>query len=1392
MAFNSLQTPQRPIPGGFVNTPAPRPPNFRMASGGLVGGGGQQGGAVQQPTQNGVAATSGLTAVERAARAINHRLNLETRYPPLEEYVTQGISADYDIPAPPTAQSQIPSAWAPFQKIKTNEIPERVFEQYNTAEVNTSMGLFAELHHAWIAIDSALYLWDYTHPNPDQTELVGYEELTECITAVKLVKPRPGVFVKDVTHLLVVTTSDHLHLIGLASTKSEAGVISVTLYQTGMNVSMKAINSNCVAGSEKTGRVFVGSGTTNDVYEITYQQEEKWFSSKCGKICHTDTSLTSSFSKSFSSQLQLPAVFGSTSPRSEYVKQIVIDDSRDLLYTLSSRSTIRIFHLKPGQSLPLLITRTAREILTGIGHMMTRPQTPLLDPAQGMRFVSIAPITSAESSRLNLVTTTSTGVRIFLSTTSNAYYGSDSSSTPTSMQPYHVKFPPPTSDAEQTTKPAPSSNQLTSYPAPQPIDTSSTSLQTTRISRRYAPGYFFCFVHTQDKDGRILGPDTLFLSAPDTGRIVQPPEPGQVRVYHESGQWMALTGRTEDIGLVSAPFSAAKTPAGFGNELAVQFDQTASEVAILTNTGIHTIRRRRLVDIFAAAIRGSSNDSFEETVKKFIRLYGRSEMCAAAIAVVCNQATDVTADARLANITDRDVIELARRAFIEQGGKATLNEYNDPGPGGSMVDNVQPSPRYHGLMLYVSRLVRSLWKEPLMKEESTPTGGLKITPTITMEKLRAVQGNLGDLQKFLNEKSKYIEGLTGATALTGASSRQEEVTLQGEHRAMTSLVKAVASFIEGIAFVLVLFDDPVDEVVLTLSDESRQRIRQLTYEGLFCTTGGRDLAKELVKAMVNRSIARGANVDTVAEALRRKCGSFCSAEDVVVFKAQEHLRRASEAGADSAAGRGLLNESLKLFQKVAGTLSAEHLSRAVDQYIETSFYAGAIRLALSVAAERDRVNKALAWIRDGRPDQDSRKEAYEKRTSCYALITKVIAAVDQISENSPSSDDVKTSNIARRKVEAYYEINQSDDEVFQTYLFDWYLNKGWSDRLLEIESPYVITYLQRKSNDDTAHANLLWRYYARYNNFFEAAKVQLQLAKSGFDIDLSTRIEHLSRAKANASTRTNGIHNFSKSQQTKQEVVREINDLLDLANIQEDLLRRLMTSDPRVTEDRRPLIESELNGRILPLDTLYNDYADQAGYWDICLIIYELADYRSSTNIATAWHNFIDSANDDAMVSGQAAAFEVVAEKVQTLGKRLNCSDSTFPIPVILPKLVNYAIQDNISNKRSTLETWPIELFLDLGIPHEVLVTGIEDLFYNPERPWTTDRYRIKTAQLLTYTVDAWYMATSRGGGVAFGSEENAAAMLELMRVITGWGQLPREAQDEAVRVREAVDRIMW
>jgi nuclear pore complex protein Nup155 len=1006
------------------------------------------------------------------------------------------------------------------------------------------MGLFSEINHAWITIDNALYLWDYTHPNP---ELVGFEDQANTITAVKLATPRKGVFVAAVRYILVVATTVEIVLIGV----SAADPGGITLYQTSMSVSIRGLDVSVIQGSAMTGRIFFGGRTDEDVYELTYNSQERWFTSQCAKINHTTKGLAA-----------LAPSFSFSPTKTDCIEQMVIDDSRDLLYTLSSSSTIKTFHMKPNNTLELAITQPFNRTYTNLRHMLS--STPLID--MNTRIVSISTISSKEASKLHLLAITSTGCRLFISATSSMWSMSESSAAPTSMQVQHVKFPPPAPDSAPA--PRQSSSSFQSVPL---IDTQSRSLTPTRLAIRYAPGYFLDFVPNNSVD-------RLFISSPDSGRIALPQEASQLTRYYETGLWMELESRTEDVGLISPEFSARAAPIGFGNEPTTQFDRSAVEIAILTNTGVHVVRRKRLVDVFASIIKQSAGDeAVDAEIKKFIRLYGRSETASSALAVACGQGFDLGSDGRSAKINDPELLDAARKAFINYGGKPTFNENSISDQSVPAIDNVRPSPRHDGLALYISRLVRSIWKALIVLETASPTMGVTYNSSVPVSKLTSIQQDLTKLQDFLSSNRSFIDGLAGPDALQRVSNKQEEVALQAEHRALHSLVLLISDIIEGISFVLTLFDERVDEIILSLPEQSRQQMKNLTYENLFSSAAGKDLAKELVKAIVNRNIARGSNVDTIADSLRRRCGSFCSSEDVVVFKAQELLKRASEQGGTSDLSRNLLRESLRLFEQVAGSLSSENLELALSEFAKMQFYAGAIQLALKAAKDHDPSNKALAYITDGRPEADPRKSAYDARNRSYDLVFQIISAVDKAASESPTLVDGQLSSVTKLKAEAYEVVYESHDEVFQNALYDWYLSQGWTDRLLEVNSAYVVGYLQRRFNEGPTYADLLWRYHATRNNFYEAAAVQLQLIRSDFDISLEKRIEYLSQAKAMAQSYTPGI-----GRQRIQVLLHEISDLLDVANIQDDILQRI-ENDPRVAAEQKEKVLKDLNGSIMDL-----------------------------------------------------------------------------------------------------------------------------------------------------------------------------------------------------------------
>ena len=1038
-------------------------------------------------------------------------------------------------------------------------LPDQIFEQYNRAQVSTSMGLFAELSHAWFAIDNALYMWDYTSPSP---QLLGFESQPNNITAVSLVVPRAGVFLPTITHAIVLATTKEIQVLGLGPETGAGGVTTFSLYQTGMSVSLKNLIVTSIASSTKTGRIFFGGEGDNDVYELIYQQEEKWFSSRCAKVNHTAAGL---------SNLGLPELPFWGQKTREHIKQMVVDDTRNLLYTLSSVSSIRVFHITPEGGLNLAITRTAADIYNNIGHIVTPNETL----NSRIPIISISPVPVTEAARYHLVATTCTGYRIYLSVLSSSGWVTTTAA-PSNMLAQHVKTPP-IDGSRGSIQPQSSSNSVVGYQASNPANGPIRTLTMARTARRYSPGYFFCLV---EKDGQ-QNVDSLFMSSPDSGRLARPPEPGQPNGTAETASWLQLGSRAEDIGIVTSYSAPSSTPGAFGNELAVQFDASSPEVAVLTNTGVHIIRRRRLVDVFAALVRnGGGDEGLEGDVKKLIRLYGRTETLATALAVACGQGND-TASERTARVNDPEVLDFARKVFIEFGGKATVNENRLVDQSIPAIDAVRPSPRHDSIALYLARLLRSIWRTSIVKEGRGPTGGYAILPAVGLQKLQDVQKDLSSLQTFFTTNKSFIDGLSGPEALTRATTKQEEIALQGEHRAVYSLVKLVADTIEGISFILVLFEERVEEIVPLLPEERRPQFLQLTFEALFSSRQGYDIAKDLVKAIVNRNIAKGSNVETVAEALRRRCGSFCSAEDVVTFKAQELLKRASEAGSNTEYGRNLLNESLSLFQQVADSLPMDYLESAVRQYISMQFYAGAILLALRVAKETDKADEALSWMNDGRPESDGRSTKFQARTKCYDLIHEIISSMESVADSSGFGDG-QPSLLATRRREAYEVISKSTDEVFLTNLYDWYLAQGWDQRLLETDSFFIVTYLERKASDNISHADLLCRYYSRNNRFYDAATVQLMLAKSSFDLPLERRVEYLSRAKANASTNTPGT-----GRQSRQRLLTEITDCLDVANIQDDIFHRLK-EDPRLQGEKRAEVLKDVGGRLLVMDEVRN------------------------------------------------------------------------------------------------------------------------------------------------------------------------------------------------------------
>jgi nuclear pore complex protein Nup155 len=246
-----------------------------------------------------------------------------------------------------------------------------------------------------------------------------FSDSSQTLLSVRLIPPRPGVFLPAITYLLALCTSSTFFLLGIDTSPADG---TFTLYNADMSVSVSAMGIKCIEAT-RDGRIFIAGGDGH-LWEILYQAEEGWFTSRTRKICQT-----ANFA-----ELVLPNFGGAV----EVIEQIAIDDSRKLLYTLGSKSTIKTFYLNSATTVSHVITYTFPSVLSHISILSA--SSPLLEP-RGTSIVAITPIAAAESGRIYLVATTNTRVRLYIRAIKGYGFGTDSG-TVNNMQVIHVRFPP--------------------------------------------------------------------------------------------------------------------------------------------------------------------------------------------------------------------------------------------------------------------------------------------------------------------------------------------------------------------------------------------------------------------------------------------------------------------------------------------------------------------------------------------------------------------------------------------------------------------------------------------------------------------------------------------------------------------------------------------------------------------------------------------------------------------------------------------------------------------------------------------------------------------------------------------------------------------------------------
>lgn len=1271
-------------------------------------------------------------------------------------------------------------AFTPFERQKVINIPDVLLNEASRTEIKSDIGLFPELNRCWIIIDNKLILWNINDAKDFQT----IDEIKHAILNVALVKTKPGTFVDEIKNLLIIVTPFDIYLLAVSYTSDTD---EITVFNTGMSVSINGMGNLEIVSEDKTGRIFFASKSNGlNIWELQYTGSDDWFNSKCNKVCLTESSWSSLLPGNVMSMIpggnKIHSFFEESSQ--ETIIQLTVDQSRGIIYSLSSKSIIRAYLISKNKLESSLVIEPSY-ISRIIGTTTARGAAIL-----GKKYLKISKVISVsqnENSNLFFVALTVGGVRLY-------FNGSIGRFNIEAIRLESIKFPPSSvtpeilqqeiqqQQIEQQKKSLPfySSLSLSESILLKVQKKSSVLLETTTASTIISPGIFFSAVKKTTPQANKpvttanVGTDNikqeptvnhrLFVTVPDYGILKNHGK------YVENATFLDTTGVVKAIVPLTPLFNASNKPSGYANEFATQYTIDNLQVAVLTNNSVEIYKYRTPDEVFESLI---------DDLLPFALNYGLSEACSSALYVTCKfNKSDTIRSSALTFLTlgIPGVIDIKPRynryvssvsSLLSKPGLGSVTQnstFSNNGNTNFNLDDVILSPRFYGIALLITRLLRDIWEKPIfiVTQENKPDfAHALLKPHNVKDPENIISGvsiSKSDVDYYLSSIlvlneffANYGDSITRLSMpLIGTekpADKSEEVANQAENIAINSIIKLVESIKEALSFLNVLYEESevdgfdyqflaFENIFKFLKIDVQRDLTKLRFKDIFAPNlNTKSSIREILLCIINRSINRGSSIESTATTLQERCGSFCSTNDILSFRALEHLRKAKEVGSkDYDTLCYHLDSAIRLFQNIVDDLSIEKLKEAVAIMLELNYYPKAIEFLLNIAGSLDKGNLAYQYVANGSLANDERKQFYDKRIVIYDIILDALVKVDKLASQANATNvnnilSLNSNDAILIKDESYLIILRYEDQLFHYHMYDWLVAENNEDKLLELDTKYILPYLNEKSQDSLEISNLLWVYHSKKSNFCKAAEILYDLAISNFDIKLSDRIECLSRA--------NGFCNSDcppSQRQAMVELTSTIQELFDITGVQDDTLN-LVTTDTRIDEATREELINSLNGKILPVSELFNDYAVPLGYHEIALTIFKISDFRDQEEIMSKWDELFNSLKEELNGSGKledsVSFIKLLSSVVIKVGRKVNTSEFVFPVSDLFPKICHIFFEKLPSDHIKSGSI--ISIFISAQISYNKLYYILRDLI---ETSITTDKIM---NQEMTWLIKEWY-----------------------------------------------------
>ncbi|KAK2461979.1 hypothetical protein APHAL10511_006442 [Amanita phalloides] len=1214
----------------------------------------------------------------------------------------------------------------PYQKKRFVGIPDGLFQFYDSANVNSHMGLIPDIERVWISIDHKLFLWDYV----DGQEINSFVEQPDVITHVALVKAKNGVFIDAITSVLVICTPVSVLLIGV-STLAAAGQNGrprkeIQMYATDLSVQTDVEMTSVVGTND--GRIFMCGSQDGNLYELHYQETESWFGKRVQLINHTVGGMQSLIPRFSSSNTE------------DRITSVTSDTSRGCVYTLTSKNIISIYKFAGTKSIQHI--QTISNIYKAAQDKA--PGSPALTP-QNFQIVSLHVVGPYESrSGVQLFAVTTNGVRLYFS--SSISYGYSSGAADSGARPLHlvhVRLPPTNlihPDSQTPVRPL-----LANYPTVRaPSQTSSRPyLLTSLESSCYIDGLTIAA-----QQGDTDGTDFILCLAPDLTRIGSLGQPQLHGVQQQQQPYpygsgvtqsrpplteyatlLAIPGRTWAMAAVPRqhmPISmpGASLPAAI-NELASQVGEFPQQFMLLTNVGLTFLVKRRAIDYLKAVLEEIQTEGNVQPIIEFRDSFGRDQTCAMLLSLAAGNVF-IDADSSQTGtigMVAPDLASVAKQAFYDFGERPIWTErvtYGKESQGSAIF-----SGRREGFALYFARLVRSVWKSKLMKQG--PTGLQEIA--LPDDTLVTIQKNLFSLKEFMDKNPHLFHSAPGESASVRTPITDQEAW-KVEQSSVSELLSLLTRTIEALSFVLLLNDYRLGELIQQCDKEVQQITASQTFEDLITTQNGLIVSRALVNVVIDQQIGQQISVDTISEVLQQRCGSFCSTDDVMIYKAKENVRKAVETRSPPEK-QNWLAESLRLFIKGARVLEFEKLREVCGDYQQLGDAKGAILLPLTCAKVFDPDNLGLEYwhmstgstqvpVSAGPTTEDTRSAPFKRRIQCYDLVKDSLTVFedrcnarteDQIGQSSLSTGD----NPEAVKNHAYELAFACDDEMFHSVLYDWLIERNLADDLLEMRPPFLEAHLKRDPLTVQKY-QLLWQFYVKNGQPLRAAEVLAALAESSqFGLELDARLECLTLAVANAKSHPVSV---GGRHETAIDFLTDLEEKLDVAQVQLEIYNTLYPhiDDALEVGDRVKI----LTKRLFTMTELYQMYAIAFGLPEMQLLCLHVSEHRDQSVVKPIWNQIFEEILSEEADTQTTA--DAMVSRVVSLGKRFYPSESAFPLQYVAMLLVRF----RLTRKDELPYGWAPRTLIQCGVPYAEAWDVLHEM-YESQVPPFNDQANVQT-----------------------------------------------------------------